>query len=54
MALVKEAALAALSEAMDVKHVEWRHFESASHNITPQITADMLAFYTKFAGEARV
>ncbi|MDK2372379.1 MAG: CDC48 family AAA ATPase [Candidatus Korarchaeota archaeon] len=44
-ALVREAAMAALREDINVKEVEMRHFEQALTKVKPSLTDDMLKYY---------
>ncbi len=44
-ALVREAAMAALREDIDVERVEMRHFEQALTKVKPSLTDDMLKYY---------
>ncbi len=44
-ALVREAAMAALREDINVERVEMRHFEQALARIRPSLTDDMIKYY---------
>jgi transitional endoplasmic reticulum ATPase len=50
VSVVREAALAALSESFEVAVVAQRHLLAAAARVTPQITAEMLKFYGSFRG----
>nr|CCA18818.1 ATPase AFG2 protein putative [Albugo laibachii Nc14] len=47
-ALCREAAMTALMENRNAKHVEMRHFDMALVKIEPQINDDMLEFFDSF------
>lgn len=47
-AVVREAAMAALRENKQAKHVEWRHFERALQDIRPSLEDRVLKTYDKF------
>jgi SpoVK/Ycf46/Vps4 family AAA+-type ATPase len=49
VAIVREAALAALTSDISATCITFSQLLRAAQSVTPQITQDMLAFYTAFA-----
>ncbi len=55
VSVVREAAMAALSESFDAAVVCQRHLVAAAGRVVPQITAEMIRFYDGFrAGKGSV
>lgn len=47
-AICQEAALYALEESFEAKHVEWRHFEKAINNVKPRTSPELLRVYDDY------
>lgn len=52
VSFTREAALAALTEDIRVEEVQWRHLSAAASRVKPQITAEMIKFYSDFQTRA--
>jgi len=52
-ALVREAAMIALRENLEVKSVSWRHFERALAKVKPSVTRYMIEYYQRWLETAR-
>ncbi len=52
-ALVREAALQALRESLEVSEVSMIHFEEALKKVRPSISEDMVRFYNMWSQQAR-
>lgn len=50
-AICQEAALYALEESFEAKHVEWKHFEKALKNVKPRTSSELLKIYDEYLTE---
>lgn len=50
-AICQEAALYALEESFEAKHVEWRHFEKAINSVKPRTSPELLKIYDEYFKE---
>ncbi len=52
-ALVREAAMIALRDDINMRSVGWKHFEDALKKVRPSVTSQMIEYYQRWLEQAR-